>query len=85
MRPFCLLRRATLEQAIACVAEDALVAGTPRTIRLRKKVLNPSFRKRRVKDELGAGGGAGAVGVRPCLPLPSRAMLDQPGSSGTLA
>jgi len=24
---------------------------TPKNIRLRKKVLNPSFRKRRVKDE----------------------------------
>jgi predicted membrane GTPase involved in stress response len=37
VRPFCLVRRPTLEEAIACVAEDALVAATPRTIRLRKK------------------------------------------------
>ena len=37
MRPFCLLRRATLEQAIACIQEDERVEATPRTIRLRKK------------------------------------------------
>jgi GTP-binding protein len=44
-------RRPTLEQAIAYIQEDELVEVTPKSIRLRKKVLNPSFRKRRVKDE----------------------------------
>ncbi len=44
-------RRMTLEQAIAYIEEDELVEVTPKNIRLRKKVLNPSFRKRRVKDE----------------------------------
>ena len=44
-------RRMTLEQAIAYIQEDELVEVTPKNIRLRKKVLNPSFRKRRVKDE----------------------------------
>jgi GTP-binding protein len=44
-------KRLTLEQAIAYIEEDELVEVTPKSIRLRKKVLNPSFRKRRVKDE----------------------------------
>ncbi|HEX7886225.1 MAG TPA: translational GTPase TypA [Phenylobacterium sp.] len=44
-------RRPTLEQAIAYIEEDELVEVTPKSIRLRKKVLNPSFRKKRVKDE----------------------------------
>jgi GTP-binding protein len=44
-------RRLTLEQAIAYIEEDELVEVTPKNIRLRKKVLNPSFRKKRVKDE----------------------------------
>jgi GTP-binding protein len=44
-------RRMTLEQAIAYIEEDELVEVTPKNIRLRKKVLNPSFRKRRVRDE----------------------------------
>jgi len=44
-------RRMTLEQAIAYIEEDELVEVTPKSIRLRKKVLNPSFRKKRVKDE----------------------------------
>jgi GTP-binding protein len=44
-------RRLTLEQAIAYIEEDELVEVTPKNIRLRKKVLNPSFRKRRVKEE----------------------------------
>ena len=44
-------RRPTLEQAIAYIQEDELVEVTPKNIRLRKKVLNPSFRKRRVKEE----------------------------------
>jgi GTP-binding protein len=44
-------RRMTLEQAIAYIEEDELVEVTPKSIRLRKQVLNPSFRKRRVKEE----------------------------------
>jgi len=44
-------RRLTLEQAIAYIEEDELVEVTPKSIRLRKKELNPSFRKKRVKDE----------------------------------
>ena len=44
-------RRMTLEQAIAYIQEDELVEVTPKSIRLRKQVLNPSFRKRRVKEE----------------------------------
>ncbi len=44
-------KRPTLEQAIAYIAEDELVEVTPKSIRLRKKILNPSFRKKRVRDE----------------------------------
>ncbi len=44
-------RRLTLEQAIAYIEEDELVEVTPKSIRLRKKVLNPSFRKKRAKEE----------------------------------
>ena len=44
-------RRPTLEQAIAYIEEDELVEVTPRAIRLRKAVLNPSFRKKRVKED----------------------------------
>ncbi len=44
-------RRMTLEQAIAYIEEDELVEVTPKSIRLRKQVLNPSMRKRRVKEE----------------------------------
>ncbi|MDO8901948.1 MAG: translational GTPase TypA [Phenylobacterium sp.] len=44
-------RRLTLEQAIAYIEEDELVEVTPKNIRLRKKVLNPSFRKKRVKED----------------------------------
>jgi GTP-binding protein len=44
-------RRPTLEQAIAYIEEDELVEVTPKSIRLRKKVLNPSFRKKRMKEE----------------------------------
>jgi GTP-binding protein len=40
-------RRLTLEQAIAYIEGDELVEVTPRSIRLRKQVLNPTFRKRR--------------------------------------
>jgi GTP-binding protein len=44
-------RRPTLEQAIAYIEEDELVEVTPKNIRLRKAVLNPSFRKKRVREE----------------------------------
>jgi GTP-binding protein len=41
----------TLEQAIAYIDSDELVEVTPKSIRLRKQVLNPSFRKRKVKED----------------------------------
>jgi GTP-binding protein len=44
-------RRPTLEQAIAYIDEDELVEVTPKNIRLRKQVLNPSFRKKRVPQD----------------------------------
>ena len=44
-------RRMTLEQAIAYIEEDELVEVTPKSIRLRKKVLNPSFLKKRTREE----------------------------------
>ena len=44
-------RRPTLEQAIAYIDEDELVEVTPKSIRLRKRVLNPSFRKRRMAED----------------------------------
>jgi GTP-binding protein len=44
-------RRMTLEQAIAYIESDELVEVTPKSIRLRKQVLNPTFRKRRVKED----------------------------------
>jgi GTP-binding protein len=44
-------RRLTLEQAIAYIESDELVEVTPKSIRLRKQMLNPTFRKRRVKED----------------------------------
>ncbi|MFN9926560.1 MAG: hypothetical protein ACK53I_06450, partial [Phenylobacterium sp.] len=44
-------RRPTLDQAIAYIEEDELVEVTPKSIRLRKKVLNPSFRKKRARED----------------------------------
>jgi len=44
-------RRLTLEQAIAYIGTDELVEVTPKSIRLRKQVLNPTFRKRKVKED----------------------------------
>ena len=44
-------RRLTLEQAISYIGDDELVEVTPKSIRLRKQVLNPSFRKKRVRPE----------------------------------
>jgi GTP-binding protein len=43
-------KRMTLEQAIAYIEDDELVEVTPKSIRLRKQVLNPSFRKRKPKE-----------------------------------
>ncbi|MFC3079072.1 translational GTPase TypA [Phenylobacterium terrae] len=44
-------RRLTLEQAIAYIEDDELVEVTPKNIRLRKQVLNPSFRKKRQREQ----------------------------------
>ena len=44
-------RRMTLEQAIAYIDDDELVEVTPKSIRLRKQVLNPSFRKKRQREQ----------------------------------
>ena len=44
-------RRLTLEQAIAYIDTDELVEVTPKSIRLRKQVLNPTYRKRKVKED----------------------------------
>jgi GTP-binding protein len=44
-------RRLTLEQAIAYIDDDELVEVTPKAIRLRKQVLNSSFRKKRVRED----------------------------------
>jgi GTP-binding protein len=44
-------RRLTLEQAIAYIGNDELVEVTPKAIRLRKAVLDPTYRKRRVKED----------------------------------
>jgi len=44
-------RRMTLEQAIAYIGDDELVEVTPKAIRLRKEVLNPSFRKKRMRED----------------------------------
>jgi len=41
----------TLEQSIEFIAEDELVEATPKSIRLRKKFLNKSQRKRSEKEE----------------------------------
>ena len=44
-------RRPILEQSIAYIEDDALVEVTLKAIRLRKTLLNPSFRKKRVKED----------------------------------
>jgi GTP-binding protein len=43
-------RRLTLEQAMAYIEADELVEVTPKAIRLRKAVLNPTFRKKRTRE-----------------------------------
>ena len=45
-------RRLSLEDAIAYVGDDELVEVTPKSIRLRKKQLDPNLRKRRAKDKV---------------------------------
>jgi GTP-binding protein len=44
-------RKLSLEEAIAYIAEDELVEVTPKSIRLRKRLLEPHLRKRRAKAE----------------------------------
>jgi GTP-binding protein len=44
-------RRLTLEQAIAYIEADELVEVTPKSLRMRKQILNPTYRKRRVREE----------------------------------
>jgi GTP-binding protein len=44
-------RRLTLEQAIAYIDDDELVEVTPKAVRLRKRILNPSFRKKRIHEQ----------------------------------
>ena len=39
----------TLEQAIAYIADDELVEVTPKSIRLRKRLLDPNARKRQAR------------------------------------
>ncbi len=41
----------TLEQAIAYIDEDELVEVTPKSIRLRKRVLDPTIRKRAARQK----------------------------------
>jgi GTP-binding protein len=41
--------RMTLEKAIAYIGDDELVEVTPKSIRLRKRELNPNMRKRAAK------------------------------------
>ena len=47
-------RRMTLEQAIAYIEDDELVEVTPKSIRLRKRFLNPEDRKRAKKQAAAA-------------------------------
>lgn len=39
-------RKMTLEQAISYIGDDELVEVTPKSIRIRKKLLDPNDRKR---------------------------------------
>ncbi|MBM3488018.1 MAG: translational GTPase TypA [Alphaproteobacteria bacterium] len=48
-------RRLTLEQAISYIADDELVEVTPKSIRLRKRHLDPHVRKREARKEEAAG------------------------------
>ena len=49
-------RRMTLEQAIAYIEDDELVEVTPKTIRLRKVLLDPNERKRAERAAEAAAG-----------------------------
>src|SRR5690606_1499420 len=44
-------RRMTLEQAIAYIQDDELVEVTPKSIRLRKRYLDPNERKKAARKE----------------------------------
>ena len=44
----------TLEQALEFIDDTELVEATPQSIRLRKKIMNASFRKRDDKRREGA-------------------------------
>jgi GTP-binding protein len=48
-------KRLTLEQAIAYIGEDELVEVTPKSIRLRKRHLDPHERKRASRAAAAAG------------------------------
>jgi GTP-binding protein len=48
-------RRMSLEQAIAYIEEDELVEVTPKSIRIRKRYLNPEDRKRARKLAAASG------------------------------
>lgn len=47
-------RRMGLEQAIAYIADDELVEVTPRSVRLRKRYLDPNTRKRLARAAVSA-------------------------------
>ena len=49
-------RKLSLEQAIAYIEDDELVEVTPRSIRLRKRLLMPHERKRAARMAAGSGG-----------------------------
>ncbi|MGO9023094.1 MAG: translational GTPase TypA, partial [Beijerinckiaceae bacterium] len=52
----------TLEKALAYVEDDELVEVTPKSIRLRKTLLDPNERKRAVRSKESAVGGGGGGG-----------------------
>ena len=41
----------SLDRSLEYIGPDELVEVTPKSIRLRKKVLNPSFRKKRMRED----------------------------------
>ena len=60
--------RMTLEKALAYIEDDELVEVTPKSIRLRKKLLDPNERKREERRKEAAGGGVvpfcdGSIGL----------------------
>ena len=54
------IQKMTLEQALEFIGEDELVEVTPKSIRLRKKLLTENERKRAAKGKV--------CGLNPCLP-----------------